>query len=284
MTGYLLIAPEVVLFVVFNALPIVFSVYLGFSRWPDMTRLPEWAGLTNFRRALSDPLVRMGFRNSLYYVVLFVPGVVGFSLFLAILANAGLKGQNALRTLFFLPEVTSVTIVAIVWYYIYAPGYGALDRFLSTFGHPGRMWLNDPKTFMPAISVMSIWKNSGQRMLLFIAGLQAIPSTFHEAAIIDGASAWQRFRYVTVPLLLPVLSFVVIITSIQAFQVFAEVQLMTPSAIPDHAQVIMFWVYREAFRYFRFGYAAAVSLYLFALIFIFTALQRLYFGRRVEVY
>jgi multiple sugar transport system permease protein len=224
---------------------------------------------------LHEPLFWQALRNTLYFAVVGGPLTIAASLGAALLVNArAVRWKSTARTVFFAPFVTTLVAVAIVWRYLYHPRYGLLNYLLG-FVHLGPIdWLGNPHWAMPAIILMATWKNFGYNMLICIAGLQSIPRELYEAAALDGASAWQRFRHVTMPMLAPTLFFVVIVTMIGYLQLFTEPYVMTQGGPLRATTSLVLYMYEEGFRWWRLGVAAAIAFLLFAVIVAFTVVQR----------
>jgi multiple sugar transport system permease protein len=238
-------------------------------------RAARWVGLRNYTRVIHEPLFWLALRNTLYFAVVGGPLTVAASLGAAMLVNArALRWKSAARTVFFAPFVTTLVAVAIVWRYLYHPRYGLLNWMLGHVGISPIDWLGNPLWAMPAIIVMATWKNFGYNMLICIAGLQNIPRELHEAAALDGATPFQRFRYVTIPMLAPTLFFVVIVTMIGYLQLFTEPYVMTQGGPLRATTSLVLYMYEEGFRWWRLGVAAAIAFLLFALIVAFTVIQR----------
>jgi multiple sugar transport system permease protein len=220
-------------------------------------------------------MFRTALGNTLYFVVVGGPLTVAVALGAALLVNARLvRFKSLFRTLYFAPFVTTLVAVAIVWRYIYHPEYGLLNYALGVFGIGPVDWLGDPRWAMPAIILLAVWKNFGYHMLIFIAGLQAIPEELYEAAYLDGAGPWRRFRHVTLPMLGPTLAFVGLITMIGFFQLFAEPYVMTQGGPLRSTTSLVLLMYEEGFRWWRMGYAAAVAFVLFLVILAVMLVQR----------
>ncbi len=265
------LAPAVGLIGGFFFLPVAASLLLSFTDFdiyaiadPGNVRL---VGLRNYARLLESGLFWTALGNTLYFVAVGGPLAVAVSLGAALLVNARLaRWKGFFRTVYFAPFVTTLVAVAIVWRYLYHPDYGVLNAALSAIGVGPVDWLGDPRWAMPAIILLAVWKNFGYNMLIFVAGLQAIPDELYEAAHLDGAGAWQRFRHVTVPMLGPTLLFVGVVTSIGFFQLFAEPYVMTRGGPLRSTTSLVLLMYEEGFRWWRMGYAAAVAFVLFAII------------------
>lgn len=276
--GYLMIAPMLLGFGIFFYLALGASFFISLSKW-DILTPPQWVGFENYRNLLADPSFRRALWNTSYYTLLSVPLGLIASLLLAIALNTNLRFRNLYRLIFFLPVLTMPVAIGIVWNWIYNPDFGILNQFLSLFGAPRLKWLTDPKLAMPALVILSVWQGSGYGMIIFLAGLQNIPKEYYEAAQIDGAKGWQRFRFITLPLLSPTMFFVTVTSLISAFQVFDVVYAMTAGRASNTLRTVVYQIYDEGFRYFRMGNATAVAWVLFALILVITIIQ-LRFQRR----
>ena len=228
----------------------------------------------NYSQLLTDPLFWTALKNTFYYVIVAGPLSVGVSLGAAILLNSKLiKFKGIFRLTYFIPVVTNLVAVAIVWRFIYHPKFGLLNYCLGIFGINPVDWLGDPNWAMPAIILMSVWKNFGYNMIIFIAGLQNIPDYLYEAAIMEGANAWQQFKKITIPMLAPTTVFISIITMIGFFQLFAEPYIMTQGGPLNSTLSIVQYMYQEGFKWWNMGYSASIAFVLFFIIFIATIVQ-----------
>lgn len=276
--GVWFVAPALALIGVFFFLPVAAALVMSFTDFDlyalgDASRM-RWIGLGNYRRLLADPLFWTSLRNTLYFVVVGAPLSVAVSLGAALLVNHRLvRWRGLFRTLFFLPVVTTLVAVAVVWRYLYHPRYGFLNHVLSLFGLSPVDWLGDPDWAMPSLILMAIWKNFGFNMIIFVAGLQNIPRRFYEAAEIDGAGAWQQFRHITLPMLAPTFLFVAVITMIGYLQLFAEPYVMTQGGPANRTLSLSLLMFQEGFRWWNMGYASALAFVLFAIIGLATLLQ-----------
>jgi multiple sugar transport system permease protein len=278
-SGWWFVAPALLLSVVFFAGPVLAAIGLSFTDF-DLYALADpgaarWVGLRNYARVLHEPLFWQALGNTLYFAVVGGPLTIAASLGAALLVNArAVRWKSTARTVFFAPFVTTLVAVAIVWRYLYHPRYGLLNYLLGLLHVAPIDWLGNPHWAMPAIILMATWKNFGYNMLICIAGLQSIPRELYEAAALDGASAWQRFRHVTLPMLAPTLFFVVIVTMIGYLQLFTEPYVMTQGGPLRATTSLVLYMYEEGFRWWRLGVAAAIAFLLFVLIVAFTVVQR----------
>lgn len=276
------IAPNIISLLVFMLYPIVYGLKISLNEW-DLLTSPKWVGLGNyFELFFEDPLFLIALRNTLYYSILIIPGGVIISLVLALLLlNENLRGIILCRTIFFVPYVSATVVVAIIWQLIYSSEFGILNHVLVLFHLPPQKWLQDPMLAIPSIAVMSIWKTMGYNMVLFIAGLKAIPPRYYEAARIDGANWWQQFWQITIPLLMPTIFFIGIISTIGSFQVFDAVYVMTEGGPGNATLVVNYYLYQNAFTYLRMGKASAIAFVLFGLIIGASLLQVKFFSKKV---
>jgi multiple sugar transport system permease protein len=273
------LAPALLVIGLFFLLPIGASVLLSLTDFDIYAlgdlRNARLVGLRNFARLVNDPLFWISLRNTFYFVFVGGPLTLGVALAAALLLHSKLvRGKSLFRTIFFAPYVTTLVAVAIVFRYLYHPRFGGLNRVLGFLGISPIDWLGDPRWAMPAIILLAIWKNFGYAMILFIAGLQAIPETLYEAARIDGAGRFQLFRKITLPMLAPTFLFLGIMTTIGYFQFFAEPYVMTGGGGPLNATLSTgLLMYKQGFRWWNMGYAATVAVVLGLIILAFSALQ-----------
>ncbi len=271
-------APALVLIAVFFVLPVAAALMLSFTDFDiyalgDLSRL-RWVGLGNYLRLVGDPLFWTALKNTLYFMAVGGPLSVAVSLGAALLVNSRLvRFQGLFRVLFVLPVVTTLVAVAVVWRYLYQLRHGVLNVALSHLGVDPVDWLGDPDWAMPALILMAVWKNFGFNMIVFIAGLQAIPRRLYEAAQIDGAGAWQQFRHITLPLLAPTFLFVTVITMIGYLQLFAEPYVMTQGGPANRTLSLGLLMFQEGFRWWNMGYASAIAFALFLLILLGSLVQ-----------
>jgi multiple sugar transport system permease protein len=276
--AYLFLLPALALVGVFFFLPVVASLLLSFTDF-DLYAIGDLAnarlvGLRNYAQLVQNSVFWLALKNTFYFALVGGPLTVATSLGAALLLNAKLvRAKSFFRTVYFAPFVTTLVAVAIVWRYLYHPRYGLLNYALAQVGLGPVDWLGDPRWAMPAIIVMAVWKNFGYNMLIFIAGLQAIPEELYEAARLDGAGPLRQFRNVTLPMLGPTLLFVGVITMIGYFQLFAEPYVMTQGGPLRSTTSVVLLMYEEGFRWWRMGNAAAIAFVLFVVILLATLVQ-----------
>lgn len=269
--GYLFIMPWLIGFVVWVAGPMIASIILAFMKW-DLFSSPEWVGLTNFRELFDTRSVWLSLWNTAYYTFLSVPLTLMVALASAMLLNLPLRGQSGFRTFFYLPAVMPAVANAVLWFWILNPEVGLANSLLRMVGLPELQWLWNPQTSKPSFVLMSLW-GIGNTMVIFLAGLQGIPQSLYDAAEIDGANGWARFRAVTLPMLSPVILFNLVLGIIASFQIFTNAFLMTNGG-PQHSTLFtVLYLYRLGFEQFQMGFASALAWLLFAIILIFTVLQ-----------
>jgi multiple sugar transport system permease protein len=286
--GFFFLAPNVTGFLIFTAFPVVASLALSVFRW-DLLTPPVYIGAAQFRELLfNDQQFRRVVLNTFFFTFGTVPLRVILSLLLAMALNQGLRGTTTYRVVYFMPVVTSLVAAALVFQWVFNGNFGILNGFLWTISgltgisiHPPD-WLNSTTWAMPAVMILNLWKNVGFTTVIYIAGLQAIPQELYEAAEVDGAGAWARFRHITLPMVSPTTFFVLVMSLIWAFQVFEEAYIMTRGGPAFATTTVVYYIYLNAFRWSRMGKAAAISWLLFAVIFIFTVLQVRYQRRWVH--
>ncbi len=272
-TAYGFLLPNLLGFLAFTFLPVIAALLISFTEW-DLLRQASWIGLDNYTRLVSDPLFHRVLRNTLLYVLGTVPVQMMLALLIALALNQRIPGQTFFRTAFFMPVVASTVAVALVWRWIYHADFGLLNSFLYAIGVTDPpSWLSSTTWALPAIIIMSVWQQIGFSMVLFLAGLQGVPQSLYEAATIDGAGPFARFRFITLPLLSSTTFFVLVIGIINSFQVFDQALVMTNGGPANATNTIVFNIYRYGFQFFQMGYAAAMAWVLFAIIFIVTVVQ-----------
>jgi multiple sugar transport system permease protein len=279
----LFLLPNLIGFLIFTAIPVGAAFILAFYDY-DLLLGASWAGLENFREMFTvDRVFRAALFNTVYFTAVSVPLSVVLGLATAILVNQALRGVVIFRSIFLLPYVTVTVALSLVWKWLYLPDIGLINSVLGAVGIAGPAWLTSQVWAMPALILMSVWKGFGYNMVIFLAGLQGIPDHLYDAAKVDGATAWRRFLNVTLPLLSPTTFFVVVISVISSFQVFDQALIMTNGGPGTATTTLVLYIYQKGFQSFDMGYAAAVALVLFAVIFVFTVVQFL-FQRRWVTY
>jgi len=278
--GYALVSPWLFGFLTLTLLPMASSIYLSLTDY-DVFSPPKWVGLTNFQNMFSfDPRYWVSLLNTTYYAVFSVPLSMGLALTVAILLNQGLPGQNAFRTIYYMPSVVSGVGMSLLWLYLFDPNIGLINLALGAVGIRGPAWLQDPGWSKPALILMSMWGIGGQ-MVIFLAGLQGVPPELYEAAQVDGANRLQKVAYVTIPLITPTIFFTLIMGIIGSFQVFTQAYVMTRGGPVNSTLFYVLYLYLNAFRFFEMGYASAMAWVLFFIILAPTALQFRLAGRWV---
>ena len=277
-SGSLLAAPYAVFLLVFAVYPIVFALVLVFLQW-DLVTSPTFAGADNIRLLLNDGRFWRAVANTFVFLSIHVPLQIITALALALALNRQLAGRSFWRAAFFLPVVISGAVVAILWSNLYATDVGLINRLLMKLELSPVPWLTDPRTAMPAIAVMVTWKNVGFYVIIYLAGLQYIPRSCQEAIEIEGASAWQRFRYLTLPSLLPQTILVVTLSTINGFQLFIEPYVMTGGGPLRRTYSVVLYLYNNAFAYQKMGYAATIGVALALIIGIVVFAQRRLIGK-----
>ena len=266
--GLLLISPWLVGFLAFTAV----SFLLSLAKW-DILSPPTFVGLSNFQQILYDPLFSKAVYNTLVYTVVNVPLSLTGSLSLALILNRRVPGVSVFRTLFYLPELTPVVAASLIWAWILNTHFGIVNYFLSKLSLPPVPWLESTKWALASLILINLWTVGGSRMLIFLAGLQGVPEELYEAAALDGASAWIRLLHVTLPMISPVIFFNFLLGIIGSFQVFTPAYVITNGGPADSTLVYVLYVYRNAFQYFRMGYASAMAWVMLLVLLGFAWMQ-----------
>lgn len=312
--AYIYLLPAAIILFTFWAAPVVMSIIMSFTNWKggDSIQDIRWVGLSNYTRAVADDDFRQVLWNTINYTIYSVPITLLIALFFAMLLNSKIKGRGLFRTVYFLPFITTWVAISIVWKYFFHREFGLANYFLNMINHGWRLeWLSEPRGIwemffnpilaplgiqlkhplfagpslaMFSIIITSVWRDIGYYMIIFLAGLQNIDKSYYEAAEIDGANTWQKFKTITVPLLSPVTFFLLIISMIGAFKMFVPVLVMTANGGPDNTtSTIVFYLYNNGFRgLWLLGYASAVAYILFILILCLTLIQNFVLGRKVH--
>lgn len=281
--AYAFLLPATAVLAVFHFFPILYAFYVSLLRWNMIDPVRPFVGAANYRQLLDDPKFLTALGNTTYFAVVSVALAIPLALFFAVLLNRKLTGMSWYRTAFFIPYVTPLAAAAMAWGWLYHPDqFGLLNYLIDKAGIPSQPWLLSPAQAMPAIIAFSIWGALGRDIVIFLAGLQNISPEYYEAAQLDGANSWQLFRHVTLPLLSPTTYFILVISMIGAFKVFAAPLFLTGGGPLDRTFTIVYSIYQQGFQYFRMGYAAAQAYALFAIIFLITMLQRRVLAHRVH--
>ncbi len=278
--GYLFVAPPLLGFLIFGFVPIIMSLVLAFTRW-DMFRPPKFAGLSNFERIGSDPIVLQSVANTLV-LFLGVPIGIALSLWLAMALNRKIRGVNFYRAIYYLPAVSSIVAISLLWQWIFNPEKGLLNMYLLNFGIVGPEWLQNPAWVKPALILMGVWGGMGPNMILYLAGLQGVPQSLYEAAAIDGARPWQQFLFVTWPMLTPTTFFITVMSVIGALQYFGQIYIMTQGRPGNSTNTLIYYIYQQGITSWNIGYGSALSTILFAALLLFTVIYLSFGEKRVS--
>lgn len=282
-TGWLFLAPAMVYFAIFTGFPLVYGFWVSLQEWNLMSPRMTFVGADNYLALLDDNTFHECLLNTTIFTVGIVACVIVFSFLVSVLLNQKVRRMTLFRGIFYSPAVTSVVAISVVWLWVLDPEYGLINQLLRAIDIVGPRWLADSNWALPGLVMTAAWRNVGYFAVVFLAGLQGIDQMYYEAASIDGANWWSRFRHITVPMLAPTTFFVLVMTIIMSFQVFALVYVMTGGGPGGTTAVIVFYLYKQAFVYFRMGYASAVGYVLFAIIFILTLIQFRFLGKAAEV-
>lgn len=274
--GLALVAPNILGLFFFFGIPVLSTFFTSLTEW-NVLKPAQFIGLANFERLLVDPRFWQAVGNSFKLLLLVVPVGLALALAVALLLNEKLPARAFWRTAYFLPVVTSTVAASAVWTWIFQPRYGLLGNLLAPFGLRDVNWLTRPDLVLIPIAVVTIWQRLGFDMVLFLSGLQTIPRILYEAALIDGATRWQRFRYITLPMLSPTSFLVAVLSVINALQIFDQVYIMTArtsrGGVNGSATTLTYYLYDSAFGRFEYGYASAIALVLFLIILGITLIQ-----------
>ena len=269
---FILLLPNLLIFMIFTVFPVLATFGISFTSW-DLLGSMEWIGIKNYLDLFHDETFLKVTGNTFYFTAVSVPLCLIISFFMAVLLDSKIKFLKLWRAIYFLPVISSMVVVAIVWNWLYNPQFGLVNYFLGLLGIEGPARLSDTTWAMPAVIITNIWKNMGYNMMLFLAGLQSISSSYYEAAELDGANFWQKTRYITLPMISFTTLFVVITSVIGSFQVFDLVMMMTDGGPARSTSVMVHYLYQNAFSYFKMGYACAQAVVLTLIVLILTLLQ-----------
>ncbi|NIA14841.1 MAG: ABC transporter permease subunit [Nitrospiraceae bacterium] len=269
LVGYAFISPWIVGFTVFTVFPFLASIYLSFTHY-NILSAPQWTGLSNYERLFyEDPLFWKSLWVTLKYTVVAVPLMVGVGVALAMLLNAEIAGMSVYRTVFYIPSIVPLVATSVVFVWILNPQIGLVNTLLGTVGIVGPAWLQDPRWAFWALVLMSLW-TAGGSMIIYLAGLKNVPRSLYEAALIDGANAFQRARHITLPMLSPVIFFTLVMGVIGSFQYFTQAFIMTKGGPENSTHFYALYLFNRAWRYLDMGYASAMAWVLFVMIMALT--------------
>lgn len=282
-SGYLFLMPALLHLAVFVGFPVVYAFYLSFHDWNMTASSMRFVGTRNYAELVGDPTFIGALLNTVYFTAGVMVGIVVLSLGTALLLNQKIRRIGIFRTVAYFPAVTSVIVAGVLWTWLLDPQWGMVNYLVRLVGLPQPGWLGDPNWAMAGVILTAVWRNVGYFATIYLAALQGIDEQYYEAAKMDGANPIQLFQFITFPLLRPTTFFVLVMGIILSFQVFGIIYVMTGGGPVGSTTVIVFYLYQQAFIYFRMGYASAVAYVLFAVIFILTMLQVKFLGRYSEV-
>ena len=278
-----MLAPNILLFAVFMLFPIIWTFAMSLTRY-DIISPMKFTGLDNFISIFQDEVALECLRNTLVFTVITVPAGIVVSLFLAILLDSDIHLKRIYRAAFFLPSITSWVAIAVVWQWLYNPEFGLINYFLSFLGVPPIQWLTTSRLSLISVCIVSIWRGAGYGMLIFLAGLQGISTVYYEASELDGASRWQQIFRITIPLLTPTTFFVFVTSVIGSFQTFDIVNLMTKGGPGRSSSLLAHYLYQNAFKYMKMGYASALAYLLFFVIMTITIINMRFEKKIRDIY
>jgi multiple sugar transport system permease protein len=277
---YLLVSPYIVHFFVFIAFPVVFSIVLTFHKWNIISPM-EYSGFGNYIRLFQDTLFLKSILNTLIFLIIHIPLQIIVALFLAEVLNQKIHLRGFFRAAFFLPVVVSGVVVTILWQQLYGFDAGLLNKILVTLGFGKVGWLIDPKIAMPSIAIMATWKNVGLYIVLFLVGLQTVPKHYYEAADLEGATHWQKFFKITLPMINPTIFLVVILSTVGGFSLFIEPYILTGGGPLNSTLSAVLYIYKQGFFYYHMGYSATLGLFFALIILSVVIIQKKFIEREV---
>ncbi len=281
-TAYLFLLPNIISIGGFVVIPLVAGLVISFTDW-DLLSPPNWVGSENYQSLWTDRVFWQSLKVTFLYSLMVIPGGLVVSLAIAAALNNRIRGLRIYQMLFFLPYVSSTVAVALVWKWVLNPDYGVVNSFLGLVGLPQPYWLTDPSTAIISVAVVSVWQTAGYNAILLLAAMRSIPAHYYEAARLDGANSRQLFFRVTIPLIMPAIFFVTITSLLNSFiQSFNLIYVMTEGGPGNATKVIMFYVWENAFQFFKMGYASAVSYVLCAILIVIALAQAWLIGRNNE--
>lgn len=267
--GYFFITPTIFLFVIFTVIPVIMALYLSFTNY-DIVSKNDWVGLVNYKRLVDDPTFWITLKNVLFYSVLYIPLNIAISLSMAVLFMRKRIGVKLFRTAGYLPTLTSGVAAATVWIWLLNPEYGLVNELLSKIGITGPSWLAEMPYAMLSIVFVTLWQSVGSNMIIYIAGLNGVPDHLYESAKLDGANAWQSFRYITWPVLRPTTFFVSTMAIIGALQLFDQAYVLTKGGPANSTKTTVYYIYQQGFGQLQMGYADAMAFALSLIILVFS--------------
>ncbi|MFC5449378.1 carbohydrate ABC transporter permease [Paenibacillus aestuarii] len=283
LTGYVLLTPAFVMLGLFVIIPIIYCFWLSFYSWDMLRPNPSFIGLDNYRRLFTDEEFYMTLKRTFLYAFMTVPSSMLLGLIFALLLDKGGKAWLiAYRSVFFAPMVTSAVAVSIVWMWIYHPDHGLMNALLKPLGIGPYRWLNDEQTSLVSLAIMAVWKTAGYCVILYLAALQSIDPHLEEAARIDGATSWHIVLKIKIPLIAPMTLLMLILQTIEQFQTFTQVNVMTQGGPAQSTELLVVQLYHYAFEAFQMGYASTIAITIFIIILALTLLQMVVIGRRVH--
>lgn len=270
---YILVSPYIFHFLLFVAYPVIFSIILTFNKWNIISPM-EFIGFTNFSILFQDKFFFKSILNTLWFLTIHIPAQIIIALFLAEVLNQQLRARAFFRAAFFLPVIVSGVVVTMLWQQMYGFDTGLLNRILVSLGFGKVGWLLDPNVAMVSIAIMATWKNVGLYVILFLVGLQTVPPQYYEAADLEGATHWQKFRYITLPMINPTIFMIVILSTIGGFSLFIEPYIMTGGGPLNSTLSAVLYIYKQAFFNHHMGYSATLGLFFAMLIFLVVVIQK----------
>jgi sn-glycerol 3-phosphate transport system permease protein len=280
--GWLLLAPAMALLALFTHYPTVATAWQSFRSTPKGARPAVFVGLDNYRQLVEDPVFWQALSNNLWYAFYTIPASIALALLMATWVNGRIAGRGLLRLAYFTPTILPMIAVANIWMFFYTPEYGLLEQVLGLFGAPSHNWLGSKSTALPALMVVTVWKEAGFFMIFYLAALQSMSPNLAEAAAIEGASRWYFFRRVTLPLLMPTTLFVLVNAVINAFRMVDHVVVMTRGGPDNATELLLYYIYEIGFRFWDSAYAAALTMVLLAILGLLALAQFAFLERRVH--
>lgn len=284
LSGYAFLSLNFIGYILFKLIPLILALVLSFANWNFISGWEniKFTGFDNYIKMFSDPIFVDSVINTVIYAIVLVPVSIFIALIFAVILNNNVYGKGVLRLAYYLPNVSSMVAVSIVWMVLFLPSYGPINQLLRSLGMENPpQWLNGSSTSLLSIIIVGVWQSIGYNIIIVLAGLQGISKSLYESAEIDGANAVQKFFYITIPSLSSTMFFLTMISMIRSFQVFTPVQVMTSGGPGNSSSVLVYYIYTTAFRHSDIGYASAMSWILFIMVFIFTA-ARMMAGRKKD--